>query len=165
MNRKLHKLGAQYKHINIGASHRLVLSANTYVTDGFTFSANNIKAGIIKGNNMSIDLDKGNVLTTGSFGTTTFKSGGLLFEDNDTRTQYTVATSERRLSICRNNSVAEYDLRDASPFVYNASNYIDVGGGYIRIAAGSNMVTLNWVLRLAYIKQLNVGKFHLKNEA
>lgn len=129
--------------INIGASHRLVLSANTYVTDGFTFSANNIKAGIIKGNNMSIDLDKGNVLTTGSFGTTTFKSGGLLFEDNNTHTQYTIATSGRRLSICRNNSVAGYDLRDAAPFVYNASNYIDVGGGYIRIAAGSNMITLN----------------------
>lgn len=36
--------------INIGANHRLNLSANTYVTDGFTLSANNIEAGTIYGN-------------------------------------------------------------------------------------------------------------------
>lgn len=123
--------------INIGASHRLVLSANTYVTDGFTFSANSIKAGSIKGNNMTINLDSGEIATSG-LSNTSFKSGVLSFEDPSTHFKGKISASARRVSFTPEDSDYGFrlTLEGNCPEIWNGQSRLNLRNGSLNVNAG-----------------------------
>lgn len=123
--------------INIGANHRLVLSANTYVTDGFTFSANNIKAGKINGKNMTIDLDAGKVESNTPLSSMTFGDGKIKIEDPSSHFAGYIKGSPNAISI--GDEVGDYGFllhgKDGRVSLFNVTSSVDVSDGIVNIEA------------------------------
>lgn len=143
--------------INIGANHRLVLSANTYVTDGFTFSANSIKAGQISGSDMTIDLNTGIITNQTSQKNFQIKKGEIYFEDADSHFSASIAASSRRIDFCANDAANSYgyalDMTGSCPSIYNNQSRLDVLpnviningeiGSTVTVGGGSTIIKYN----------------------